>query len=450
MSRVLLSEADTPFGYLVHDPDVTRISSRSIGVEDEDIIQRRSRRAPVGEDDEPLGRGVVEVRVRVAVPHRDAVTEHRCVVAVHELHALELESVETALVRATVAVDRDSVQHPHHLPSPAALAGARGREVGEAVLGAHDDGVLLLVSEPAHEPAVHEGRDAGAAGPVHPADQAVERLVRLGRRHEAHGARLETELRPLHPPDVHQIELRGQLLSEIIDVVGIGVRAPGVMVQVVTVPVALTPQEEEQVRVERPVGTQDRSIALGFMIVVAHHVDPIGRQRGPLANRADDARQPDPAVVPLDDLIARAIDLEVAGVARRPVVDRLELRRVYLSEAPGIRRLQQPLPADDEVDCVADRGTAGDVIDHRLGQERRHLRGIRRVHQTRQEPPLGSGVTAGLDRDLHHPLGGEACSVTAEADVERNRESGSHQERQRQDHEEAPVDRQAPRVPLKP
>ncbi len=450
MRRILLSEADTLFRHLVDDPDVTRISSRSIGVEDEDIIQHRSRRAPAGEGDEPLGRRIVEVRVRVAVPHRDAVTVHRRVVAVHELHALEFESVEAALVRAHVAVDRDSVQHPHHLPPPAPLAGARGREVGEAVLGAHDDGVLLLVTKPTHKPAVHEGRDTGAPRPVHPANQPVEGLVGLSRRHEAHGARLETELDLLHPPDVHQIELRGQFLSEIVDVVGIGVRAPGIVVQMVAVPVTLAPQEKEQVRVERTVGAQDRGIALGFMVVVAHHVDPIGRQRGPLANRPDDARQPDPAVVPLDDLIARAIDLEVAGVARRPVVDRLELRRVYLSEAPGIRRLQQPLPADDEVDCVADRGTAGDVIDHRLGQERRHLRGIRRVHQPRQEPPLSSGVTAGLDRNLHHPLGGEACSVAAETDVERNRESGSHQERQCQDHEEASVDRQAPRVPLKP
>ncbi len=146
----------------------------------------------------------------------------------------------------------------------------------------------------------------------------------------------------------------------------------------------------------------------------------------------------------------RAIDLEVAGVARRPIVDRLELGRVDLREAPGIRRPQQALSADDEVHRVADRRRTGRVVDHRLGQERRHLLRIGDVHQPRQEPPLGSRVPARLDGDLHHPLGFEACPVAAETDVERNRESGSHQERQCQDHEEAPVNRQAPRVPLKP
>ncbi len=288
MRRILLSEADTSFGHLVHDPDMARISSRPVGVEDEDIIQRRSRRAPVGEGDEPLGCGIVEIRVRVAVTHRDAVSQHRCVVAVHELHALELESVEAALVRAPVAVDRDSVQHPHHLPSPAALAGARGREVGEAVLGVHDDGVLLLVSEPAHEPAVHEGRNAVDPRPVHPTDQPVEGVVGLGRRHEAHGARLETERDPLHLPDVHEIEPLGQVLTQVLDVVGIGVRVARVVVQVVAVPVPLTSQEEEQVRVERAIGAQDRGVALGLTVVVAHHIDAVGRERRSLTDPPDD------------------------------------------------------------------------------------------------------------------------------------------------------------------
>lgn len=165
------------------------------------------------------------------------------------------------------------------------------------------------------------------------------------------------------------------------------------------------------------------------MVVVAHHVDPIGRQPCTLADRPDDTRQPDPAIDLLDDPAMHAIDLEVTGIARRTIVDRLELRRVDLGETPGIRRLQQPLPTDDEVDRVADRRRTRDVIDHRLGQERRYLPRIGGVHQTRQEPPLSGGVPARLDRDLHHPLGLEACSVTTEADVERNRERGSHQER---------------------
>ncbi len=398
----------------------------TIAIEYEDIIRDRGRLSPVREPDEPLGPRIVEVRVGVAGDRHVAVAEHRRIVAVHELHTLELATVLSTATRSHLALNRNPVQEALDLAVPAPLqVGRVDPDEGRATI--QDLRVLLLVAEPAHDPAIHKRVDARVPREVvGPADESRDLAVGPSDAHHTLRHLVEREVDAVHdPPDVHQVELRGQLVTEVVHVERVHLEAARVVEQMVPVPAPAPPtQDEQHVRVPRAPRPQDRLVALRVMEVVPH--DEHGRRgecvTGP--DGADQVRQPDPAVILLDD--AAVLDHEIVGVLTDTIVRLLEHVAVHIEEPPGVRVPKETRTTHDEIDSLTDRGGTRHVVSHRLREERGHLLGRRRERDERLESP--TDLRRGCSRllgDLAVPLVREPRPVTTVADVEKQHASDS-------------------------